>query len=414
LGTIKNYLGRFFRPSPQRLANHLRGLPGLTFAETELQLHPLYQGCQHSKCTLDANTTNWAADLAHILAIEVARVWKSKKMPNSFNKSLTEAYSNIFLEGITTGYGVNLAEIDYSTPDWDMLFNLSKNAYQFSAAKNYTQLRQLTQALLDDAGKLRTYSQFKKAAYQINDTHTNPWLKAEYDTAVASAQMASKWVAIQKNKKQLPLLQFDAIIDQQTSVICRPLEGVIKPIEDPFWSMYYPPNHFRCRSTVRQLATGKITANHEIEHPEKVPNMFKTNMAKTGMLFPKDHPYWIDQFDDNTFFFQRKKAKEITILKFLNQVVLLDDFGKITFTKNSIKEMINQPHILYEKKMWLCTQADKLLKNSYPIKESNNNKMPHLKVWYRKVKGLDEDFYLVIKEQPDKSKVLYSIVEKLQ
>lgn len=335
-------------------------------------------------------------------------------MPNNLNKSLTEAYSNIFLEGIAAGYGADLDGIDYSTPDWDMLLNLTRNAYQFSAAKNYSQLKQLSQALLDDTGKLRTYSQFKKAAYQINDTHTNAWLKAEYDTAVASSQMASKWVQIQQNKEQLPLLQFDAIIDNQTSPICRPLEGIIKPVDDPFWNMYYPPNHFRCRSIVRQLATGKITANHEIEHPEKVPEMFKTNMAKTGMLFPKEHPYWTGQFDGNTLSSQRKKAIEITKLRVLQKVVSLHDLGDITFTKTSINEMVNQPHKFYEKKMWLCTQTENLLKNSYPIKEANNYKMPHLKVWYRKVKGLDENFYLVIKEQPDKSKVMWSIVEKLQ
>lgn len=106
--------------------------------------------------------------------------------------------------------------------------------------------------------------------------------------------MARKWVDIQRNKASMPLLQFDAIIDSQTSDTCRPLDGVIKPADDPFWDLYYPPNHFNCRSTVRQLAGGRITPDADIVHPQRgIPPLFKTNLAKTGMIFPEGHPYYI-------------------------------------------------------------------------------------------------------------------------
>ena len=47
-----------------------------------------------------------------------------------------------------------------------------------------------------------------------------------------------------------PYWEYSAIEDNRTSVICRQLDGVIKKYDDPFWSAYYPPNHFHCRSTV--------------------------------------------------------------------------------------------------------------------------------------------------------------------
>jgi SPP1 gp7 family putative phage head morphogenesis protein len=279
------------------LTQYLTGL-GPSFADTRNKLATLYAGCGHEACEghklSGPESENWAEQLAPLLAAEVQRVWNARQMP-TLNEALTIAYTNIFETGIAKGFGVNINEIDYNSPDAAVIANLRENAYQFSAAKNYTQLKHLTQALVDGDGKLRSWSAFKKAAFEINNEHVTSWLKAEYDTAIGSAQMASLWQRIEAEKDTLPLLQFDAVIDKQTSDICRPLEGVIKPVGDPFWDTYYPPNHFRCRSTVRQLPSGVVTPDNRIVTPEKVPALFKTNLAKTGLLFPANHPYFIDK-----------------------------------------------------------------------------------------------------------------------
>ena len=47
-----------------------------------------------------------------------------------------------------------------------------------------------------------------------------------------------------------PYWEYSVIEDNRTSNICRQLDGVVKKYDDPFWSAYYPPNHFHCRSTV--------------------------------------------------------------------------------------------------------------------------------------------------------------------
>lgn len=47
-----------------------------------------------------------------------------------------------------------------------------------------------------------------------------------------------------------PYWEYSAIEDNRTSNICRQFDGVVKKYDDPFWSAYYPPNHFHCRSTV--------------------------------------------------------------------------------------------------------------------------------------------------------------------
>lgn len=235
-----------------------------------------------------SNADDWAGELAKLLAKEAQRVWRAKGMPDNISPALSQAYANILMEAVETGFA-----IDYDTPDDEMLNDLALNVYQFSSAKNYSQLRQLTQALIGDDGKLRSFSEFKRAAFEINNEHVANWLKAEYDTAVGSAQMARKWSEIKRNKESLPLLRFNAVLDGGTTQLCRSLDGVIKPVNDPFWRLYYPPNHFRCRSIVDQLPSGRTTPDYEITYPDNIPDMFKTNMAETGAVFPANHPYFI-------------------------------------------------------------------------------------------------------------------------
>lgn len=254
-------------------------------------------GCEHDNCmpALPIMQGNYPEDLAQIMANELKRVWQEKGMPKALNVEITQAYAYVFLEALQQGYGVNLADFDYTTPDGVMLNKLKENIYQFSAAKNYTQLQQLSKALLDENEKLRSFTDFKKEAFAITQQHNISWLKAEYDLAINSAQMARKWVEIQAQKNSLPLLQFDATIDTRTSPYCRGFDGVIKPVDDAFWDIYYPPNHYNCRSIVRQLNQGIVTANETIVYPDKpIPKLFQTNLAKTGLLFPDTHPYFID------------------------------------------------------------------------------------------------------------------------
>ncbi len=221
----------------------------------------------------------------------VQDVWKAKGMPYNINKKIANAFAKELWSGTTKGYGKDIIGIDYNSPDYEMLKNLQNSVYQFSAAKNHQQLKALTQALIGDDNKIRNYSQFKQAAYQINDTHVNQWLKTEYNTAISSGQMASKWVQIEANKKTLGILEFDAVMDGRTSDLCASLNGVRKPVDDSFWSKYYPPNHFSCRSTVRQRGGSYSTPDSKIEYPD-IPEMFQVNLAKEGLVFPKGHPYF--------------------------------------------------------------------------------------------------------------------------
>jgi SPP1 gp7 family putative phage head morphogenesis protein len=188
--------------------------------------------------------------------------------------------------------------LETDTPDYEMLKKLEESVYQFSAAKNYAQIKAISQALLNEEGQLRNFAQFRTAAAAINNEFVNQWLQAEYNYAVASAQMASRWQQIQTNKEVLPLLRYDTAGDERVRLEHQELDNVVRPVDDEFWKTYYPPNGWNCRCDVQQLDSGRITPMEKISLPEKMSEMFKYNAGIKGIAFPPGHPYYDGLPDD--------------------------------------------------------------------------------------------------------------------
>lgn len=225
----------------------------------------------------------------------VQQVWKDKGMPEGLiNKEVTGEFAKRLWAGVTEGYGdkakqFNENKIDWDTPDAKMLAALQNNVWHFSAAKNYTQLRELSNALIGDDGKLRTEKDFLQAALKINEKQVKQHLKAEYQLAVVGSQASRMWVEFDDDA----MLEFDAVIDGRTTDLCRSLNGTTLPKLNPFWNVYMIPNHFGERSTVRQVYGKRATEEHNIPSAD-IPPMFKTNLGKQGLIFPKGHAYFID------------------------------------------------------------------------------------------------------------------------
>lgn len=293
-GTFPCIAGRFFRPRPRKLIEQLRGLPGLSFNDVQLQLAEAYQ----HNCTHNHHIPNLQAsddEIAAMLAKMVTDVYRKKGMPEKLNSNMVLHYANTLWNGLTEGYGSSFAAgADFTTPDEVMLQKLQTSVWHFSAAKNFSQLRALSAALIDETGKLRTFEQFRNAAYTINDAHVNAWLKAEYNLAVAGGQMAANWVRIEENKEAMPFLKYITAGDERVRQSHADLDGVVRPVDDDFYNIYYPPNGWGCRCDVLQVGPGyRVTPVDKIVVPQNVPALFKTNLAKNGLAFPANHPYFI-------------------------------------------------------------------------------------------------------------------------
>ncbi|MDO9255421.1 MAG: phage minor head protein [Bacteroidales bacterium] len=194
-------------------------------------------------------------------------------------------------EALIEGYGKDFPDIDFKTPDALQLSHLQNNVYHFSVAKNYQELRQVTD-LLKDGDRVRSFGEFKTEVIKLHNTFNNTWLQAEYNLAVNGSSMASRWTQFQGNKEAMPYLIYQTVGDARVRDSHKALDRVQRKIDDDFWKTHYPPNGWNCRCTVNQTGQGSETPTSKIKYPSIQP-MFRSNLAEAGLLFPKGHPYYV-------------------------------------------------------------------------------------------------------------------------
>jgi hypothetical protein len=61
-----------------------------------------------------------------------------------------------------------------------------------------------------------------------------------------------------------PYWRFDGIHDGRQSTICKPLTGVIRRWDDPWWKTRIPPLHFQCRSSFTTLTEAQARVRDEL------------------------------------------------------------------------------------------------------------------------------------------------------
>lgn len=184
-------------------------------------------------------------------------------------------------------------------PDEELLAELQSGIYEFSAAKTYqsvSQLQKLSKLLVKD-GRIASYSEFRQGASKVLDAFYDNYLQTEYNTAIGQAQNARKWSDFEQDKENFDYLVYDAIIDPNTSDICRPLDGIKLPVDDPFWNTHSPLNHFNCRCLLRKENGGKPTSKADVKKAydttiKQMDDTFKMNPGKAGQVFTKKHPYY--------------------------------------------------------------------------------------------------------------------------
>jgi len=218
-------------------------------------------------------------------------IYQGKLTKGDIDPKLTTLVAEKLKTAVIEGFGKNFDNVDYNTPDYNMLKNLEKNVYQFSAAKNYHQLKDMTGALKDENGTIRSFKEFRDVAQKISYQYNTNWLETEYNTAINSSTMAARWTDFERHKETMPLLEYVTAGDSRVREEHQVLDHVKKNMDDAFWDSYYPPNGYGCRCTVKQLTGGAETPTNKIIHPDVQP-MFRTNLAKQGLVFPEGHPYY--------------------------------------------------------------------------------------------------------------------------
>jgi SPP1 gp7 family putative phage head morphogenesis protein len=248
-------------------------------------------------CCQDHTTAALALgiDVRKILDRAVRNVHDRKLKAGDLDPKAWAHFSSELSDALREGWGEDLSDISYRrSTDWELAAQLQRNIFVFAAFKNHANIADMAAALVDEQGNLREWEEFKAIAETISQNYYEPWLRAEYQTAVATGQTAAKWAQFQRNKDVLPFLTYVTQQDEKVREAHRVLEGVTKRVDDPYWDTFYPPNGWNCRCDIIQTAGPETTDNFLEPNEEQVPPIFRHNPAKTGELFGNDHPYWKD------------------------------------------------------------------------------------------------------------------------
>lgn len=239
-------------------------------------------------------------DIAKRLA---ERIYKGEKIVS--DRELLRATAAELMHGVKKGYG----KADWNAADTETIEHLTENVYQFAAAKNWHELRDMTDAV-HDGNRIRTFEEFAEKVDGISGKYNRDWLRTEYNQAVAASQSAARWDGFKRRQEEMPYLQYQCIMDGNTRPEHAALHGVIKRMDDPFWTQYMPPNGWGCRCEAVQMPGSRYreTPDSKIQLPN-VPQMFRINFGQNALAFPPGHAYF-KRMPDNVW---KKLKGEIRI-----------------------------------------------------------------------------------------------------
>lgn len=214
------------------------------------------------------------------------------------------AYTEKFLRGpevqsfITATAACLAGPITQEVPE-DLAHALKSNIFQFSGFKTHQQLAEISALLRNYDGGFKPFEQFLDDVRKIDQTYNRGYLLAEYNLAVASTQMAVKWKEWQKDSGRCNL-QYRTAGDDRVRDEHAALDGITLPLDDPFWSMFLPPNGWNCRCTAVRVLKGSCPESDPRQAmdaglaatAEPQQKIFRFNPGAQKTIFPPRHPYF--------------------------------------------------------------------------------------------------------------------------
>ncbi len=114
-----------------------------------------------------------------------------------------------------------------------------------------------------------------------------------FRTNIQTAYNSGRWQQQKKQAGTFPYLQYSAINDTRTRKTHLALDGLVFPIDHPFWDDWYPPNGFRCRCTTLSLTKRqierrglKVQTENPTGKPIALPNPLNKDKLHTQQLRP--------------------------------------------------------------------------------------------------------------------------------
>ncbi len=168
-----------------------------------------------------------------------------------------------------------LSEVKEFKVDYDShtkYFLKNKIGY-FSFAKNKEEANFISK-LVAPNGELNRLTEFRNIVLSKIPDYDIDILEKEFHSFYGMAQCYQSWKDAQQDKELFPYLKYDAVTDGETCPTCKKLNNIIRPIDDPFWDVYFPPNCESCRCMVQKL--------------DKYDKVRQTDLSKKQLILPID------------------------------------------------------------------------------------------------------------------------------
>lgn len=83
-------------------------------------------------------------------------------------------------------------------------------------------------------------------------------LKTIYDTNLRTAHSEGQWQRTQDRKESFPYLQYDGANSEHPRLQHRAWDGLVLPVDDPFWQSHMPVKAWGCKCRVIPLSRGQL------------------------------------------------------------------------------------------------------------------------------------------------------------
>ena len=158
----------------------------------------------------------------------------------------------------------------------DTYLKLSNNLRVFSASKVWQVINAVSKEI-SQKEMLLTFEKYYKT-----------WGKTENDLVIKQSMSINDWQKYEEQKDIFPYLKYVTANDERVRDEHVRLNGIIKPVDSPFWNEFMPPLGYGCRCTVEQLEMAvptKLLPNELQALRKETDMMFRNNPAKSGFIF---------------------------------------------------------------------------------------------------------------------------------
>lgn len=167
--------------------------------------------------------------------------------------------------------------VDTSGDFQSMLDKGDEFAFVISRVTNADLLQDVLGLLVNALEEKQSFADFRKGVNESLATRgwltregdgekLSPWrIELIYRNNIQSALSAGRLQGQLNVKDKRPWLVYDALNDNRTTTECRDRDGIVRAVDDAFWTTNYPPNHHRCRANVYSAS------DRELERDGLVP-----------------------------------------------------------------------------------------------------------------------------------------------